>query len=123
MVVSQALRAFAEHRGSDGTSPGERARFPVRQDFAFQNQLAVFGFQAFGKLRGIDFENSGDAGAIRAGADHFGGGTRTEQQRQRIDDDGFAAARFAREQIEAAMKTHADLFHYGVVLNRQLDEH
>ena len=70
-----------------------------------------------------DLEDARDPRALRSAAHHFGRGAAAEQQAQRVHHDRFAAAGFARQQIQAAMEAHADALDDGVVFDRQLDQH
>src|ERR1035438_2714982 len=89
--IGEKRGEILEQRDGHGTAADEGARFSAGQDFALDEQLAVVAFDAGGfeqaadGLAVADVEDSGDAGARFAGADHFGGGAGAEQQAEGID--------------------------------------
>jgi hypothetical protein len=68
-------------------------------------------------------EDAGHAGARFAGAHHVGRRASAQQQAESVHHDGFSAAGFARQEIEAAVKMNAQALHHGVVLHHQLLQH
>ena len=127
--VAEVLRQVAQEGGGDGTAAGEGARFAAGQNLALDQQLAVLDRDARGLQnragggRAGSLEDARDAGALGPAANHFRRGTAAEQEAQSVHDDGFAAAGFTGEQVQAAVKAHAQPLDDGVVLNHQLDEH
>ena len=127
--IAEVLRQLAEQGGGHGTAACEGARLAASQDFAFDQQFAVLDLDAGGLQnracggRAGSFEDARNSGALGAGANHFRRGTAAEQQAQGVHDDGFAAACLPREQVEAAVKAHAQPLDDGIVLNYQLDKH
>ena len=82
---------------------------------------AVFFEDGFGAGRGL--EDAGDDGLVGAVADHVGGGFAAHEQGERVDEDGFAGAGFAGEQIEAGAERGDGVIDDGVVFSAQFDEH
>ena len=82
---------------------------------------AVFFENGFGAGRGL--EDAGDDGLVGAVADHVGRGFAAHQQGQRVDEDGFARAGFAGEQVEAGTERGDGVIDDGVVFSAQFDEH
>jgi len=124
--IAQVNGQILEQRGGGGAVADERPRL-AGLDLPFHKKLAVLHFdpgvfEQFSERRRFgDLEDSGDAGAFSAAADHFGRRSAAQQQAQRIDHDGFAAAGLAGEQVQAGVKPHAGLLDHRVVFNRQLD--
>ena len=56
-------------------------------------------------------------------ADHISGRLITQQQRQSIDQNGFAGAGFAGQQIQSRRELHHHVVNDRVVLQPQLEEH
>src|SRR5579864_2730925 len=105
--IAQMRRQVAQQRRSGGAIGDEGSRLAVREDFTLDQKFVVFDFDAgIGEKsgRGGELEYAGDAGALGAGADHFGGGSTAEEKIERVDHDGFAAARFTGKQVQAAME-------------------
>ena len=101
--------------------------FAVGQNLAAQNDFRAFGVDAvflenvFGAGRG--FEHAGDHGLVGAVANHVGRCLAAHQQSQRIDENGFARAGFACEQVEPRAEDGDGVIDDGVVLGAELDEH
>ena len=70
-----------------------------------------------------DSEHTGNPRPFLARTNHVGGSATAQQETQRIHDNRFTAAGFARKQIQARVKPHAQAFHYGVIFNRELVQH
>ena len=87
----------------------EDAALAGGEDFAAEDDVVAFGVDAvffedgFGAGGGL--EDAGDDGFVRAVADNVGRGFAAHQQGERIDEDGFARAGFAGEQVEAGAET------------------
>ena len=83
----------------------EDAAFAGGEDFAAEDDVVAFGVDAvlfedgFGAGGGL--EDAGDDGLFRAVAYNFRGGFAAHEQGKRIDEDRFARAGFAGEQVEA----------------------
>ncbi len=129
MDVAEPGGELFEQRGGDGAGGGEGAGFAVGEDFAFDQEFIFFdgdaGFLEEGTEGGRvgEVEDAGDAGAVGAGADEVGGGAAAEEEAEGVDDDGFAAAGFAGEEVETVMKTEAQAFGDGEVFNVEFDQH
>ena len=127
--IGQVDGQILEQRGGGGTIADKSTRLAAGLDFAFDEQFAVLDFDSgvfeqFGQRRRFgDFEDSRDAGARGAGADHFRRRAAAQQQAQGVDHDGFAAAGLAGEQVQAGVKAHTGLFDDRVIFNRELDQH
>ena len=63
------------------------------------------------------------AGAPRARAHHVDTGARTEEQRERVHDDGFAAPRLSGEEIQARLEREAKAVHHCVALYIEFLQH
>ncbi len=120
-------RELLEDRDGGGLVVDEDAALAGGENFAAQDDFGAFGVDAvffedgFGAGRGL--EDAGDDGLVRAVADHFGRGFAAHEQGQRVDEDGFAGAGFAGEQIEARAEDGDGVIDDGVVFSAQFDEH
>ena len=56
-------------------------------------------------------------------ADHAGRGLLAHEQRERVDEDGFARAGFSRQEIEAGTKAGDGVIDDGVVLGSEFEQH
>ena len=56
-------------------------------------------------------------------ADNVGGGFAAHEQSQRVDQDGFARAGFAGEQVKAGAEVGDGVIDDSVVFSAQFDEH
>ena len=118
-----------EQRGGRGAVADKSTRLAAGLDLAFDEQLAVLHldsgvFEQFGQRgRFGDLEDSRDASARGAGANHFRRSAAAQQQSQGVDHDGFAAAGLAGEQVQAGVKAHPSLFDHRVIFDRELDQH
>ena len=95
--------------------------FAAEDDFVAAGVDAVFFEDGFGVGRGL--KDTGDDGLVGAVADNFGRGFAAHQQGQRIDEDGFARAGFAGEQVETRAEGGDGVIDDGVVFSAQFDEH
>ena len=120
-------RELLEDGDGGGLVVDEDAALAGGEDFAAQNDLGAFGVDAVffedGLGAGRGLEDAGDDGLVGAVADDFGGGFAAHQQGQRIDEDGFACAGFAGEQVEAGAERGDGVIDDGVVFSAQFDEH
>ena len=120
-------RELLEDGDGGGLVVDEDAAFAGGEDFAAQNDVGAFGVDAvffedgFGAGRGL--EDAGDDGLVGAVADDVGGGFAAHEQGQRVDEDGFAGAGFAGEQVEAGAERGDGVIDDGVVFSAQFDEH
>ena len=69
------------------------------------------------------FKNARYYGLVGAVADHLDRGFAAHQQSQCIDEDGFARAGFAGEQVEPRAERGDGVIDDGVVFSAQFDEH
>ena len=121
--------------GGELAEDGDGGRLVVDEDAALaggenlaaQDDLVAVGVDAvlfedgFGVVRGL--EDAGYDGLVGAVADQFDGGFAAHEQGQRIDQDGFARAGFAGEQVEAGAEGGDGVIDDGVVFSAQFDEH
>ena len=127
--VAEEGSEFLQKGGGNGAAIEEGARLTVGQDFAFEDQFVFGGFDAGmlengGEGGGLGlFEDAGDAGAFGAAAHHFGRGAATEEQAEGVDDDGFAGAGLAGEEVQTRVEADAESLDDGVVFNQQFDQH
>ena len=116
-----------QHGNGGGLVIDEDAAFAVGEDFAAEDDFRAFGVDAVFLQRGFGagggLEDAGNDGLVGAVADHVGGGLAAHQQGQRVDQDGFAGAGFAREQIEPRAEDGDGVVDDGVILGAELDEH
>jgi len=104
---------FPEQGSRHRPAADKGARFAAGEDFALDEQLSVFGFEAGGVEQAADralvahFEDTGHASAGFAGANHVGGCAPAEQEAQGVDDDRLAAARLAGQQVQAGVELHS----------------
>ena len=66
-----------------------------------------------------DVENRGDGGAIVAGPHQFAVGPFAECEAQRLDEDRFAGAGFARQYRQTRAELDIDMAHHDKVLHGQ----
>ena len=101
-------------------------------NFAADDQGAVFGFIqtvvlqnfidcVFGDACG--FEHGGDDRAVRAGANYFARCFIAQQQGQSVDQNGFACASLARQQVQAKSKLYREIVNDSVIFEPQFGEH
>ena len=64
-----------------------------------------------------------NARPIGSGADHFGRRAAAEQQAQGVDDDRLAAAGFAGQQVQPAVKANAEALDDRVVFDGEFGDH
>ena len=127
--VGEVGGEILEQGRGDGAAADERARLSIGLDFALDEQLAVFDFEAGGVEQAADrgvvpyVEDAGDACAGFSGADHFIRCAAAEEEAQSVDDDRLAAAGFAGEEVEAGVEVHAQPLDDGVVFDDELEEH
>ena len=127
MDQGQLGRELAEDGDGGRLVVDEDAALAGGENFAAEDDLvaagvdAVFFEDGFGVGGGL--KDAGDDGLVGAVADDFGGGFAAHQQGQRIDEDGFARAGFAGEQVEAGAKDGDGVIDDGVVFGAQFDEH
>ena len=69
------------------------------------------------------FEVSMRLGAVLAGANHVRGGAPAHRQAERVHQNGFARAGFARKQIQSGLKFQRQLVNDRVILNEDFAEH
>jgi hypothetical protein len=127
--IAEQGRELAQQRNRHGAAAEEGAGLSARQDLALDQQLAILDGDARGIQQGAHVgavthvEDARHARARLAGADHFGRSAGAQQQAEGIHHDGLAAARLARQQIQARMEAHPDAIDHGVVFDQQLHKH
>ena len=62
-------------------------------------------------------------GLVGAGADHVRGSFFAEQQGERVDEDGFAGAGFAGQEIQPGGELYRQVVDDRVIFKSQFDEH
>ena len=96
---------LAKHCDGGGLIVDEDAPLAGRKNFAAQNHVASAGVDAVffkdGLGTGCGLEDAGNNGLLGAVAHQIRRAFATHQQRQRVHQDGFARAGFAREQVQA----------------------
>ncbi len=103
------------------------AAFACAGDFAAQKNLSAFGIKAIGfedclcACRG--FKDAAYDGLLRSVADDVAGGLATEEQGQRIHQDGLARTGLAGEQIQAGAELCDCMVDDGLVFCAQFKKH
>ncbi len=109
----QSVRQVLERGGRCQRAVDEGAAAALRGDLAAHNQLVA--------VRG--FEERFDAGNLLACADQVLGGTSAEQQADSFDEDGFAGAGLAGQDIERLFKIDRDRLDHREVADGQVADH
>ena len=104
------------------------ATLAICQDLSLDDQFALGLDSRLGESGhqggiGGRFENPRHAGAPRARAHHVDTGARTEEQRERVHDDGFATPRLSGEEIQARLEREAEAVHHCVALDIEFLQH
>jgi hypothetical protein len=120
-------RELLEDLDGGGLVVDEDAALAGGEDFAAEDDLGAFGVDAvgfedgFGAGRG--FEDAGDDGLVGAVADDSPEAFAAHEEGERVDEDGFACAGFAGEEIEAGAEGGDGVIDDGVVFSAEFDEH
>jgi len=105
----------------------EHSAFAVGLDFAPEDDFVAGGVDAVLLEDGVcasgGLEDAGDYGLVCAVADEVGGGFAAHEEGKRVNENGFACAGFAREEVEAGAELSDGVIDDGVVLSAQFDEH
>src|SRR5581483_3051137 len=127
--VDEVRCELRQRRGRHGAAvhPGDA---PARRHVARDDQHAVLRLDAkLGQQLGqtlvlaVKLEDPLHARGGRARADDLRAQPRTEQPRERVDEDRFARAGFAGDDVEARPELQPDPFDDGEVLDVELDQH
>ena len=124
----QVRRQLLEHRHRRRLVVDEDAALAAGRNLAAQDDLAFLGVDAVGFQHRADggrvgVEDRGDHRLVGAMADGVAGGFVAEQQRQRVDEDGFSGAGFAGQQVETGGELHGDVVNDRVVFDSQFQQH
>jgi hypothetical protein len=123
----QLRRKLAEDGNGGRLVIDEDAPLAGGEDFAAQNHFIAAGVEAVffedGLGAGGGLEDAGDDGLVRAVAHQIGRGFAAHQQGQRVHQNGFARAGFAREQVQGGTEGSDGVIDDGVVLSAQFDKH
>src|SRR5262245_47441916 len=118
--VQQERRELAQSRHSAGLVVDVHAVAYVRRYFTADNELMVLhtlGVQAepveFDMQ--VRFEDGFDNRATLSGADHFRRRFRSCQECEGVNDDGFAGAGFARQEIKTFLEMKFEMIDEGEV--------
>ncbi len=106
----------------------EDASLAAGGDFAAQNQHLFLGVDPVRLKHGINRgrlgrEHRRHGRLLGAMAHRVAGGLVAQQQRERVDEDGFAGAGFAGQQVEAGRELHGHVVDHRVVFDPQFQEH
>ena len=128
MNYRQVRSKLFEHRHRCRLIVDEDAAFAACRDFAPQNDLLVFaidpvGFEHRRNRRRIGIKHSRDGRSFRSVPDRIAGCFIAQQQRQCVDENGFARAGFAGQQIQTSAKFHGDVVDDRVVFDPQFEQH
>ena len=96
--------------------------FATEEDFRVPSWIDAVGFEDFFRA-GRGFENAAEDCFFRAEADNVGRSLAAEQQDEGVDEDGFACAGFACEQVEARAELGDGVVDDGVVFGAEFEEH
>ena len=120
-------RELLEDLDGGGLVIDEDAALAGREDFAAKNDFGAFGVDAVGFEDGFGagggLEDAGERGFLSAVADEFSRTFAAEEEGERVDEDGFAGAGFAGEEIEAGPEGGDGVIDDGVVFSAEFDEH
>ena len=104
------------------TRPLPVERISRRRMISVPSASMPFCFEdGFGAGSGL--EDAGDDGFVGAVADDVGRGFAAHEEGERVDEDGFACAGFAGEEVEAGTERGDGVIDDGVVFSAQFDEH
>src|SRR5687767_14717390 len=97
----------------------------VRGDLTANDDLRPFRVQteAIENVTQIDFEHGFDYRSRFPAADHFRGRLGADQQPERVNEDGFAGAGFAGEEIEALIEVKFELVDEREIAHSQEAQH
>jgi hypothetical protein len=112
--IDQEVRQFAQLGGRRRAAVDPGPALALGVDAAPQEQpLVVFepGLLQPGHQGRGDIEFGADVGPRRAFAHHPGLGAGAQRQLEGVDEDGFARARFARQNAETARQIQIELAH------------
>jgi hypothetical protein len=131
MHINQFLAQGGEHLEGGGGTVDELAVGPGGGEDAFEDQLMIRArFQAiFFKKAGrhaavvVEVENGFDRATVAAGAQEGAIGPFAQEQVERADDDGFARAGFAGDDIVAGLQLQSQIGNQGQILNAQGGQH
>jgi hypothetical protein len=107
----------------------EDASLTARGNFASQDDGIAFGIESIvfedagDGLRGtaFDLKHRRNYRPIGTGTDHVRRGLLPEKQAESVDQNGFASAGFAREQVQARGERYRQVLDHRVVLEAQFD--
>ena len=108
------------HHSFPFTKELDLSDFPSRARSAFG--VDAVGFEDFLGARG-GFEDAAEDGFFGAVTDEVGGGLAAEQKRERVNQDAFAGAGFAGQQVEPRAELGDGVVDHGVIFCAQFEEH
>ena len=104
---------IAERGGGGERVVDEGAAASLTRDFAADDHLGAVGA----------LENGLDGGEVLARADEVGARASTDEQTDRVDEDGLARARLAGNDVEAGFELHLELIDHGEMANPEKTQH
>ena len=127
MDIGQMRRQVLQQSRGGGAVIHPGAAFTAEKHFAFQQQVAVLGFEPclFEHFATPSVVSNTPEMRARSLPERMVSAEARppKQQAQGVHNDRFAATGFAREEIEARMETDAQPVDHSVVLKHQLMQH
>src|SRR5207237_423485 len=125
MDVQQKWRQFTQCRDGAGLVINVNAIALVRRDLAADNDFVPFRVESEPVEIEFDvcFKNRFNDGSRFTCADHFRRGFRTGQQTEGIDDDGFAGAGLAGEQVKTGLEVKFELIDESKISYTKKSQH
>ena len=128
MNDGQVWRKLLQHGHRRSLVVNEDASLAARRNLASQDQAAFFGVDPVRLKHRVDggrfrLEHRRYGCFIRAVADRVAGRLVAQQQRERVDEDGFTSAGFAGQEVETGRELHGHVVDDRVVFDPQFQEH
>ena len=128
MDLDQFVAELAQQRDADRLVVDEGTRAAVARLYAAQNEIAlgietVVAENGAGGMRRGHVEDGGDAALLDALPDKPAIGTRADGKPERVEKNGFAGARLARQRAQAALERQFQSIDENDVADGQGGEH
>ena len=111
--IDERAGGLAERRAGDERAVDEGPAAPLRRDFAADDHFAAVGL----------LEDRLDGRGLLAGPDELGAGASADEQSDRADEDGFAGAGFAGQDVEAGREFELESIDDGEVGDAEEPDH
>jgi hypothetical protein len=129
MKVNQGSGQFEQAADGYGETIDETAASAIRDDLPADDEFALLGIDAHGvqkrqtPVMGLQLENSLDKTPFLAGPYHFRARPHSENQTQGADEDGFARAGFACNDVQPGTEFDFNFVDQRVVDDKQSAKH